>query len=28
VVVVLFMPEGIVGVWRRKILPLFTGILK
>lgn len=23
VVVVLFMPEGVVGVWRRKILPLF-----
>jgi len=23
VVVILFMPEGIVGVWRRKVLPLF-----
>jgi branched-chain amino acid transport system permease protein len=24
VVVVLFMPEGVVGVWRRKILPLLA----
>jgi branched-chain amino acid transport system permease protein len=28
VAVVLFMPEGIVGVWRRKVLPLFRGMPK
>jgi branched-chain amino acid transport system permease protein len=24
VMVVLFMPEGLVGLWRRRILPLFS----
>jgi len=28
VMVVLFMPEGLVGVWRKKILPLFKPELK